>query len=107
MGQIHKQYLPSFRARVALEAIKEEETIAEIASRYGVHPTQIKRWKKIATEGMIGLFTDRREKREKKKNLLIEELYRQIGQLKVELGWLKKKMWTYRWERRLCSSNRK
>lgn len=91
MGKIHKQYSPSFRARVALEAIKEEETVAELAARYGVHPTQIKRWKKIAAEEMIELFTDKRGKREKEHHLLVEELYRQIGQLKVELDWLKKK----------------
>lgn len=91
MGKIYKRYSPSFKAKIALEAIKEEETVTELASRYGVHPTQIKRWKKTATEGMIELFTGRREKKEKEKNLLIEELYREIGQLKVELDWLKKK----------------
>ena len=91
MGRIHKKYSPSFKARVALEAIKEEQTTAELASRYGVHPTQIKRWKKAAAEGMIELFTDRKGQREEEKNLLIEELYREIGRLKVELDWLKKK----------------
>ena len=91
MGKIHKQYSPSFKAKLALEAIREEETVVELASRYGIHPTQIKRWKKAATEGMIELFTDRREKREKERDLLIEELYREIGRLKVELDWLKKK----------------
>jgi transposase-like protein len=91
MGKIHTQYSPSFKAKVALEAMREEETVAELASRYRVHPTQIKRWKKTATEEMIQLFTDRRGKREKEKSLLIEELYQEIGQLKVELDWLKKK----------------
>ena len=91
MGKIHRQYSPTFKAKVALEAIREEETIVELASRYGVHPTQIKKWKKIATEGIIELFTDKREKREREKNLFVEELYREIGQLKVELDWLKKK----------------
>ena len=91
MGKIHKRYSPSFKAKLALEAIREEETVAELASRYGIHPTQIKRWKKAAAEGMIELFTDRRGKREEEKNLLIEELYREIGRLKVELDWLKKK----------------
>ena len=57
-----------------------------------VHPTQIKRWKKIATEGMVELFTDKRKEKEKEHNLLTEELYREIGQLKVELDWLKKKL---------------
>ena len=81
MGKIHRQYSPTFKAKVALEAIKEEETIIELASRYGVHPTQIKRWKKIATEEIVELFKDARQKGvgEKEKNLFIEELYREIG----------------------------
>jgi transposase len=93
MGRIHKQYSPSFKAKVALEAIREEETIIELASRYGVHPTQIKRWKKTATEEMIEVFKDGRQKGvgEKEKNLFIEEPYRQIGQLKVELDSSQKK----------------
>ena len=92
MGKIHKQYSPSFKAKVALEAIREEEIIVELASRYGVHPTQIKRWKKTATEEMIELFKDGKQKGEEEKNLFIEELYREIGQLKVELDWLKKNL---------------
>lgn len=91
MGKIHKRYPPTFKAKVALDAIKEEETVAELASKYGVHPTQIKRWKRVAVEKMTELFTDNSRKKEKEKNLLIEELYREIGQLKVELDWLKKK----------------
>ena len=91
MGKIRKQYPPSFKAKVALEAVKEEKTSAELASEYGVHPSQIKKWKKIAADGIMELFTDRRQRRDKEKNLLIEELYREIGQLKVELDWLKKK----------------
>jgi len=73
-----------------LEATREEETGAELASRHGVHPTQIKRWKKTAIDGLTLLFTDRRQKQDKEKNLLIEELYREIGQLRVELDSLKK-----------------
>jgi len=94
MGKIHKQYSPSFKAKVALEAIKEEETIVELASKHQVHPTQIKRWKKTATDEMVELFKNGRQKgvREKEKNLFIEELYREIGQLKVELDWLKKNL---------------
>ena len=93
MGKIHKQYSPTFKAKVALEAIRKEETVIELASRYGVHPTQIKRWKKTATDEIVELFKDARQKGvgEKEKNLFIEELYREIGQLKVELDWLKKK----------------
>lgn len=95
MGKIHRQYPPSFKAEVALEAIKEEKTSSELASKYGVRPTQIKRWKKIAMDGIIQLFTDGRQKQDEEKNLLIEELHREIGQSKMELDWLKK-IWTYR-----------
>jgi len=91
MGNIRKKYPPSFKAKVALEAIREEKTSAELASQYEVHPSQIRKWKRIAMNGMIELFTDNRQKRDKEKNLLIEELYREIGQSKVELDWLKKK----------------
>ena len=91
MANMRKQYPPSFRAKVALEAIRGERTCAELGSEYQVHPTQIKTWKKTAVEGIIELFTDRKKTKDKEKNLLIEELYRQIGQLKVELDWLKKK----------------
>lgn len=72
IGKIRKQYSPSFKAKVALGGIKEEKTIAELASRYGVHPTQIKRWKKTATEEMIELFKDRRQEGEEEKDLFIE-----------------------------------
>ncbi len=85
MGNIHKKYPPSFKAKVVLEAIREEKTSAELASKYGVHPSQIRKWKRIATSGIIELFTDNRQKRDKEQNMLIEELYKQIGQLKVEL----------------------
>lgn len=92
MRKIYKQYSPSFKAKVALEAIREEETIVELASRYGVHPTQIKKWKKVAMEKKTELFTDNGRRKEKEKNLFIEELCREIGQLNVELDWLKKNL---------------
>jgi len=91
MLNIRKKYPPAFKAKVALEAIKGEKTSAELASEYEVHPQQIRRWKRVATDGIIELFTDNRQKRDKEKDILIEELYKQIGQLKVDLDWLKKK----------------
>ncbi len=91
MGNIRKKYLPALKAKAALEALKEEKTSAELASEYQVHPGQIRRWKSIATEGIRELFMDKRQKRDKDKDMLIEELYKQIGQLKVEVDWLKKK----------------
>lgn len=80
-----------FKAKVALEAVKGEKTIAQIASEYGVHPNQIGQWKKRLLEDLPGLFSDRRRKEEKEGAAETDELYRQIGQLKVELDWLKKK----------------
>jgi len=91
MLSIRKKYPPAFKAKVALETIRGEKTSAELASEYKVHPQQIRRWKKTAIDGIIELFTDNRQKRDKEKDTLIEELYKQIGQSKVELDWLKKK----------------
>ncbi len=88
---IHKRYDATFRAKVALEAVKGEKTLAELSSTFGVHPNQICKWKKQLLESLPDLFTDRRKKRDKEQEELIEELYRQIGQQKVELDWLKKK----------------
>jgi len=81
----------AFKARVALEAVKGEKTIAQIASEYGVHPNQIGRWKKRLMEELPSLFSDRRKRESKEARAETDELYRQIGQLKVELDWLKKK----------------
>jgi transposase-like protein len=86
-----KRYDAAFKAKVALEAIKGERTIAEIASETGIHPNQIGTWKKQALRELPDLFSDRRKKREQSSEELESELYRQIGQLKVEVEWLKKK----------------
>jgi len=85
MLSIRRKYPPAFKAKVALESIKGEKTSSELASEYKVHPQQIRRWKRMATNGIIELFTDNRQKRDKEKDMLIEELYKQIGQLKVDL----------------------
>jgi len=81
----------AFKARVALESIKGERTIAQIASEYRVHPNQIRQWRQKLLEELPQLFSDRRTSIEKDNGALQDELYRQIGQLKVELDWLKKK----------------
>ena len=91
MASMRKKYPPTFKAKVVLEAIREEKTSAELASEYGVHPSQIRKWKQIAISGIKELFTDNHQQKDKEKNLLIEELFKEIGQLKVELDWLKKK----------------
>lgn len=91
MGTMRKKYPVAFKTKVALGAIKEEKTLAELASQYGVHPAQIRRWRKIVKDGVDELFTDNHQQKDEEKNLLIEELYKEVGQLKVELEWLKKK----------------
>jgi len=70
MTSIRKKYPPTFRAKVALEAIREEKTSDELASQYQLHPHQIRKWKSIALNGMIKLFADNGQKRDKEKVLL-------------------------------------
>jgi len=91
MSSKRKQYSGDFKAKVALEAIKEMKTISELGSIYQVHPVVIKRWKKQALEGLPEVFSNKEENKQKEAEQIQAELYRQIGQLKVELDWLKKK----------------
>ncbi len=91
MGNIRKGHDGAFKAKVAFEAAKGEKTIAQLSSEYGVHPNLIGQWKKRLLEELPSLFSDKRKRAEKDRDELEGELYRQIGQLKVELEWLKKK----------------
>jgi len=92
MERLKKKYSPSFKAKVALEAIKEEKTSSELSSTYKVHPGQIRNWKLTVKNRVVDLFSNHKNKKGKDQQELIEELYRQIGQLKVELDWLKKNL---------------
>ena len=86
-----KRYDGQFKAQVAIEAIKNQQTVAQIASEYGVHPNQVSQWKKQVLDQLPQLFTTGRSKSTADTGPLVDELYRQIGQLKVELDWLQKK----------------
>lgn len=86
-----RNFSAEMKGRIALEAIKGQKTIQEIASHYGVHPNQVTNWKRQAAEGMPSLFADRRSRPEANEETLKAELYQQIGEMKVELDWLKKK----------------
>ena len=88
---MRKRYPSKFKAKVALEAMKEDQTMAELSAKFGVHRVQIQRWKNEALAQLPALFSRRESKKEKDDKALIEELYKQIGQLKVENDWLKKK----------------
>lgn len=79
------------KAKVALEAIKGHHTVNEIAGRYGVHPNQVSQWKKQAIESLPAAFSDRRARADAEREEQEAHLYQQIGQLKVELDWVKKK----------------
>jgi len=77
---------------VALDAIKNQRTIAEIASEYGVHPSQVNKWKRQVLDGIPTIFSGNNDNGKRDGEKLQAELYQQIGQLKVELDWLKKKV---------------
>jgi len=91
MSSTRKRYTAEFKARVALEAIRGELTANQIAARFEVHPSQIALWKKQATQQVKNGFNGRRQKKQQENEVLQDELYNQIGRLKVELDWLKKK----------------
>jgi putative transposase len=92
MGSIRKNYPAVFKVKVALAAIKGDKTMAQLSSEFGVHTNQIQQWKKRLLSEAPGLFSNRRRKSERDAEELQAELYRQIGQLKVELDWLKKRV---------------
>ena len=91
MRSMRRNHDAAFKAKVALEALKGEKTIAQLSSEYGVHPSQIGQWRKRLLEALPEIFSGRRGKAAQDQEELEAELYRQIGQLKVELDWLKKK----------------
>ena len=87
-----KTYTSEFKAKVSLEAIKGELTINQITSKYGVHASQINRWKQQAMTSVKQCFTGKQSITHPVNEALIEQLYSQIGQMKVELDFLKKNM---------------
>jgi transposase-like protein len=92
MTMQRRQHGGEFKAKVALEAIRGERTLQELAAAYGVHPVQIAQWKKVALEELPQIFSHRRGPKHQEEEALKAALYQQIGQLKVELDWLKKKV---------------
>ena len=91
MSTQRKRYSAEFKARVALDAVKGLKTVNEFASTYGVHPTQITHWKHQLQKEVPDIFSARRAKRAQDHEAFQAQLYQQIGQLKVELDWVKKK----------------
>lgn len=85
-----KKHDPNFKAKVALEAVKGDQTLAELANQHGVHPNQITKWKRHLLDELPEIFKNKDKKSKNSKDLQ-DSLYQEIGQLKVELDWLKKK----------------
>lgn len=82
----------AFKAKVVLEALKEQRTVNELAGVYGVHPSQVNQWKRQAVEGLVEVFSNGRARAEQSQEQLQQRLYEEIGRLKVELDWLKKRL---------------
>jgi transposase len=91
MPRTRKSHPPSLKAKVAVEAIKAHKTTAQIAQMFGVHPTQVGGWKKQALAGLPEIFGNGHEHLRQQADAEKDELYKQIGQLKVELDFLKKR----------------
>ena len=88
MTKNRRKHSPSFKARVALEALKGEETIAELSNRFEVHPSQIRKWKNSLADGAAGIFGGEQSQKKRDDAELVARLYQQIGQLKVERDFL-------------------
>jgi putative transposase len=91
MSVKRQNYSADFKLRIAFEAIKGAQTINEIASANSINPQLVKQWKKHLLDNGAAIFADRRAKAHKDDEAVKDQLYQQIGQLKVELDWLKKK----------------
>lgn len=91
MAKQRRTFSSALRAKVALAAIRSEGTAAELAGRFGVHPSQVAAWKKTAIEGVAESLSDGRKTKAKRDHDHEARLYQQIGQLQFELDWLKKK----------------
>ena len=87
-----RRFTAEFKGRVAREALKEDKTITELAAEYDVHPNQISNWKKQLLDAVPEVFSNRTAYDREREERLKDRLYRQIGQLQVELDWLKKKV---------------
>jgi transposase len=85
-----KRYSGEFKAKVAREALKEESTIADIATRFSIHPNQVSEWKKQAIEGLAEVFAGKTERNDAAHEAQVKELHAKIGQLTVERDFLAK-----------------
>ncbi len=86
-----KKYSKELKASIALDAIKGQKTLSELASEYGIHANQISRWKKQLLDSAPDIFIRGKDKEAENKEIERDRLYKKVGQLQVEVDWLKKK----------------
>ena len=91
MNKRRRSFTREFRAKVALAAVRGDKTTAQLASEFGVHTHQVSSWKKRLLEGVVELFADGRVRKKDEATADEGELYEQIGRLKMEVEWWKKK----------------
>ena len=91
MGRMRRKFSAEFKSKVAVAAIKGDRTLAELATQFQVHPHQVTAWKSQALGVLPEVFARKRDQDQAQRAQLLDELYGQIGRLKVELDWLKKK----------------
>ena len=91
MSKKRNKYSPEFKAKVALAALKNEETTSELAARFGIHPNMISNWKKSLLEGAADIF-EKGNKSQQHTEATLDDLYRQIGKLQVERDFLSRKL---------------
>lgn len=91
MARKRKTHSASFKAQIALAALKGDKTVNQLASQHGVHPTQIHAWKKQLLDGASEIFGNGRKVSAENHKAMEAQLYEQIGRLQMELEWLKKK----------------
>jgi transposase len=91
MAVVRKQHGVEFKKKVAIEAIRQQKTINQLTSEFGIHSTQINNWKKLAMDGISQAFTSEAKLKQQDRQPEIDELHRQLGQVIAERDWLKKK----------------
>ncbi len=88
---VRKSHSSAFKAKVAFEAAKQEKTVAQLSGHFGVHANMISKWKKQMLQELPNIFSGKHKKENQDSLKIMEELYKKIGQLEMELDWLKKK----------------
>lgn len=91
MAPKRRQFTSEFKARVVRAALREDKTLAQLASEFDVHPNQITEWKRQALEALPEIFSGKKRRQEQDNQDLVDRLYRQIGELQVDVNWMKKK----------------